>query len=439
MSILSKARKRARAPIPGTLKITPSSQRKRKEEDLKDLGLIELHEGQRNVLQTARRFNVCSLGRRFGKSELAKYLICETAYIEKGRVAYCSPTNKALNEFWSEIKAILAEKTLSKSETNLRLQLTNGGIIELWSMEHPERPRGRKYHRVIFDEAAQVAKLGLAWQQVMRPTLMDFKGDCWWFSTPKGRNYFWQLFRKGDPDNPFREEDWQSWQISSYGNPHIDPTEIDALVADLPERDVQQEIYAAFNEDDAAVFRRVREAACAEWQERAVEDHTYYMGVDLARTNDWTVISVVDSATQELVYLDRFRELDYNLQRTRIAGVFERFNAAHIIIEANAMGWPNIDELRMQGYPVIPFTTTAQTKKHIIDKLVQAFELGQIRIIPEEALVEELLSFEATRLPSGLIRYAAPEGQHDDMVMSLAFAWAGLATYGDGDGGIAFS
>ncbi len=27
------------------------------------------------------------------------------------------------------------------------------------------------------------------------------------------------------------------------------------------------------------------------------------------------------------------------------------------------------------------------------------------------------------RLPSGLLRYGAPEGMHDDMVMSLALAW----------------
>lgn len=436
MSILRRARSRSRVALP---KLNVRDPLQNKKPSLSDLPLIEFHSGQQKVYKEARRFNVCSLGRRFGKSELAKYLICETAYVEAGRAAYCAPTNKALNEFWNELKTLLAGRIASKSETNHRLQLETGGIIELWSMEHPERPRGRHYHRVVFDEAAQVPKLGLAWQQVIRPTLMDKQGDCWWFSTPRGRDYFWQLFRKGDPENPFRDEDWQSWQMSSYTNPHIEPSEIDSLVADLPERDVQQEIYAAFTDEDNAVFRHVRRAACAEWQERAVEGHTYFMGVDLARTNDWTVITVIDVTERSLVHIDRFRELDYSIQRGRIIGVQERFKAAHIIIEANAMGWPNIDELRNQDYPVVPFTTTAQSKKHIIDKLIQAFELEQLLILPDEGLIEELISFEATRLPSGLFRYSHPEGQHDDQVMSLAFAWAGVTAFGGGGEGIAFS
>jgi len=29
------------------------------------------------------------------------------------------------------------------------------------------------------------------------------------------------------------------------------------------------------------------------------------------------------------------------------------------------------------------------------------------------------------RLPSGMVRYSAPDGLHDDMVISLALAWHG--------------
>ena len=47
--------------------------------------------------------------------------------------------------------------------------------------------------------------------------------------------------------------------------------------------------------------------------------------------------------------------------------------------------------------------------------------------IPNHAvLLGELQAFEAKSLPSGMTRYAAPEGLHDDCVMSLALAWQGL-------------
>jgi hypothetical protein len=55
--------------------------------------------------------------------------------------------------------------------------------------------------------------------------------------------------------------------------------------------------------------------------------------------------------------------------------------------------------------------------------LALAFERGDIRILNDPVLVSELVAFQAERLPSGLLRYGAPGGQHDDTVMALALAW----------------
>jgi hypothetical protein len=56
-----------------------------------------------------------------------------------------------------------------------------------------------------------------------------------------------------------------------------------------------------------------------------------------------------------------------------------------------------------------------------------AFERDQIRIPNDPVLLGELQAFEATRLQSGMMRYAAPNGLHDDTVMALAMAWAGIS------------
>ena len=42
----------------------------------------------------------------------------------------------------------------------------------------------------------------------------------------------------------------------------------------------------------------------------------------------------------------------------------------------------------------------------------------------------DLIRFQATRLPSGMLRYAAPSGMHDDCVISLALAWHAVAAGG---------
>jgi hypothetical protein len=47
-----------------------------------------------------------------------------------------------------------------------------------------------------------------------------------------------------------------------------------------------------------------------------------------------------------------------------------------------------------------------------------------ITILNDPVLIEELMAYEVSRLPSGMVRYAAPSGLHDDCVMSLALAWS---------------
>ncbi len=62
-----------------------------------------------------------------------------------------------------------------------------------------------------------------------------------------------------------------------------------------------------------------------------------------------------------------------------------------------------------------------------IDALVLAFERGEIGILSDPVLIGELQAYEMERLPSGMLRYNAPEGMHDDCVMALALAYTGDA------------
>jgi hypothetical protein len=72
----------------------------------------------------------------------------------------------------------------------------------------------------------------------------------------------------------------------------------------------------------------------------------------------------------------------------------------------------------------------AGVKHALVDALALALEQEQL-FLPgwSEAswLIDELEAFTAERLPSGLLRYTAPPGQHDDGVMALALAWSAAA------------
>jgi phage terminase large subunit-like protein len=99
-------------------------------------------------------------------------------------------------------------------------------------------------------------------------------------------------------------------------------------------------------------------------------------------------------------------------------------------IETNSIGQGVIDHLYARGMNIYPFTTTNATKDAAIKALQAAFEHGEIKIINDQDLIGELMSFESKRNASGSFSYSAPDGMHDDCVMALAIAWNAISSGG---------
>jgi hypothetical protein len=153
------------------------------------LKLMAPHPAQMRLIQESQRFNVVCCGRRWGKTVLGMDRLIQAA-LEGKPVAWFSPTYRLLGDVWRELLCVLAPAIRQKSEQEKRLELINGGVIELWSLDSADAGRSRKYAVVVIDEAAMVPALEQAWQQSIRPTLTDLKGCAWFLSTPKGMNYF---------------------------------------------------------------------------------------------------------------------------------------------------------------------------------------------------------------------------------------------------------
>lgn len=211
------------------------------------LHLKDLHPGQIEILSGKKRFNTLCCGRRWGKTTLCEELLLGPDEDNNGAisgfpVAYFAPTYKMLMEVWREITGLVYDITAAKSETEKRIQLIGGGVIDFWSLEDPDTIRGRKYKRIIVDEAAIVAKLQYAWHKVMRPMLTDMMGDAWFLSTPKGKNnYFYNLF-----NNAEKFTDWSSWQMPTSGNPFIENSEIEEARLQVDPLTFAQEYLASF-------------------------------------------------------------------------------------------------------------------------------------------------------------------------------------------------
>lgn len=344
----------------------------------------------------------------------------------KGRpTGWFSPTNKVLADTWRETKLALSPITVNKSEDEHRIEIIGGGVVEMWSLESPDAGRSRKYARVVIDEAAMAPNLMTAWEANIRPTLTDFQGDAWIVSTPKGINSFKTLFDRGpDPSRP----DWMSWQMPTLTNPHISPEEIESARLDSTEAYFNQEYLALFVNWEGSAFRNVDLCATAVPQDGPIEGHEYVVGADWGRSRDYTVFIVVDITLHAAVFMDRSNRVDYSLQRNRLKALRDKWNPSTIIAELNSIGEPIIERLGEEGIQVQPFTTTNSSKSVAVDALALAFERMDISIIPDPVLVSELVAFQGTILPSGLIRYSAPEGNHDDCVMALLMAWTAVSS-----------
>lgn len=221
-----------------------------------DRPIVEIipHDSQREILETAKRWNCLALGRRAGKTTLGTYLLMETA-LQGKPTAWFAPTYKNLSETWRTFSNRLKPAIQARNTQERRLELYSGGTIDFWSLDrNPDLVRGRAYARIIVDEAAIIRDLKSVFYLVLRPTLTDFTGDSWFLSTPRGYGDFHDLFLQGQSSD---FSDWQSWQMTSYSNPFIPAGEIDAARSEMPSLMFRQEYLAEFLPTLAAgMFRR---------------------------------------------------------------------------------------------------------------------------------------------------------------------------------------
>jgi hypothetical protein len=329
-----------------------------------------------------------------------------------------------LVDVWREADIVFNPIIKRRSVQERRFEFITGGTLDFWSLDKPDAARGRKYKDVIIDEAAMIPNLMDAWQHVIRPSLADYEGGAWIFSTPKGRNGFWQMYQWGQDDH---QPEWASWTIPTSANPFIPDTEIEAMRQTMPELVYQQEILALFVDDAGGVFRRVMDAATATALDEPEDGRQYVAGVDVASKVDFTVVSVFDVEARRQVYLDRFNRVEYPVLEDRLHAVYKRFNLDAMTIEDNSIGQGVIDHLRQRDMTIIPFHTSHTTKQAIIQGLAAAFEHGEIEIINDPVQIAELQAYEGKRMEAGGFKYGAPEGLHDDTVMAMAIAWQGIA------------
>ena len=379
---------------------------------------IDLHPGQRRVVDAPARFKVVSAGRRFGKTLLAiEWLALMHGGAIDGRpVAFFSPTYKLLLDVWADMERTLKPVTRKANRTEMRIELITGGMIDFWTLEDKDAGRGRKYSRVVIDEAAHARYLKDAWEQAISPTLTDYGGEAWFISTPKGMNYFYELFRRGgDP----AYADWASFRMPTSANPHIDPAEIEKNRRELPDLVFRQEFLAEFVTFGGGLVKpeMLSDAPCP-------PGLPIVLGVDLAiseRTGaDYTaIVALARDAETGVIYV---KEVERH--RCAFNDVLQRIKAA-----------------ACRHSPILIAVEQTQYQAAVVQELTRTTNLPVRGIRPDRDKLTRFLPL-LTRYEQRMVRHdpsgvpawfrdellVFPEGEHDDGIDALAYAFAGMTS-----------
>jgi PBSX family phage terminase large subunit len=253
---------------------------------------LTLHKAQATILSDKHRFRVVNCGRRFGKTTLAVEEIKDFALSRESRICYIAPTiQQARDIAWSmmikQLKPVITKAVESPSrEIIIRNKDDSTSLIQLRGWEAIETLRGQRFDFIVIDEVASMRNFWLNWQEVIRPTLTDTKGEVMFISTPKGFNHFYDLYNLENED-----KDYKSFHFTSYDNPFLPVEELDKAKEELTENRFAQEYLADFKKTEGLVYKEFsrEKNVSTENPKTCIET---IIGIDFGYTNPAAIIPI---------------------------------------------------------------------------------------------------------------------------------------------------
>ena len=380
---------------------------------------IKYHQKQHEVFKDDARFKVLCAGRRWGKGYGAvNWLVEKTASDKKGDVSWwIAPTYAQTKLFYRKYRSIIRIIMATENQSELRIILINGAEVFFKSADNPDNLRGEKLKRAVLDECATMKSQ--VWPEIIRPMLMDSRGEAVFTSTPKGKNWFFNIFAKGQDS---AQTEYKSWKFTSYENPFLSKLEIDAAAKDLPERVIRQEIMAEFIDDVGSVFRGV-DGCIGGTLEEPKHGTGYIMGVDLGKYDDFTVLVCIDRSNNHVVAFDRFNTVTWKLQEQRILEMARKYQAT-VFIDQGQVGDAVLESIKTKWNDITGIRFTNENKMAMVNYLSSLIEKQEISYPEIPELQNELKTFEFNLTRGGKLSATAVIGCHDDCVTALM-----LATY----------
>lgn len=418
---------------------------------------------QRAIHANRALYRVACLGRQVGKSELAaaeaSYELC-TQVGSNGWIV--APTFEQAEIIFSRTMQKVQGALTHPEFAHLKARYKKGAKLEIevehydrdWrtpgavllgranfkgkSGKEPDNLVGATLTYLIIDEAAVMQEQ--AWTQALSPMLSTTQGWVLFISTPRGFNWFYEAYMRGESTSP-EDVAWESFNAPSWdANPDVPRSYYEDQKLKKPELEFRQEFGAEFVSNSGSVFQGVdtvpkleirpelsdyerERLLCAEPDRR----HTYVIGADFGRLQDYTVYTVLDLNTRQMVASYRYSFVDWDRQLEALKEVSDTWQGALVVGDNNGVGDRLEAEAGKLGIPFegLKFTGTA-VKSECINHLAIGLEQGYLAIQNDPSLIKELRLYKYNRTASGQLTMKAEGRGHDDRVVSLALAYSKL-------------
>lgn len=377
---------------------------------------------QTRLYSASKRYLVAPVGRQFGKSTIGQLRDMRFTWGNPEANHYTiypvqSQARVQFRRLLRKYQGFYDPKGVNLTELSVRLR--TGGLIRYFGSGDYENIKGDTLTSARIDECGKVHPD--VWFEVVRPMLAVNKGRCDFMGTPKGMNWFAQMASLAQSGAP----DYDYFHAPSNLSPFFPESEFQQARDTTPQMVFEQEYLALFLETGSQVFRGYKDCIGGDLQ--PPEPGSWYvMGVDLAKYSDFTVLTVWDVERKRLVAFERFNQLEWSFQEKKIIAMAERYNNAQTVVDATGVGDPIYERLRNAGLHVQPVKFSNAVKNRLIEDMAMMLEKREVSFPAIPELLHELTVFGVDTTKGGTIRYGAPGGYHDDIVISMALAMSKL-------------
>jgi len=363
------------------------------------------------------KYGIVACGRQFGKSLLAQNLLLYWLLRNgNNKGAWIAPIYNQCKKVFKELTNAAHGVIAEKNKADLTIKFINGSTIQFLSAERPDSIRGFSFNYLVLDEAAFIKEVAL--NEAILPTLTAIGKKCFIISTPKGKNFFFNYYMKGQIDN----DQYISFKGTSLDNPYADHSFILEQQKSLPNDIYKQEYLAEFTDAGSEVFRNLDNVCNLSRYESSRE--RAYFGIDTGLSNDYSALCII-AESGRVLHLEKRNAENITAIAQEFISVLKRFNIAGGYIETNGIGQAMFDLIRPQIRKSKGFTTTQDSKTQIVRTLIEDIE-NQVVELPSKELNPDLykeMSLYTYKIgANGKLSFTHPPGQHDDLVDALMLA-----------------